>query len=418
MTVPLPASGSTNWYSHYQRMDTLSKESTFRNANRVAFLGDSITSINGTGDNVSAFEGSHDNWSTLLPTMSGGRMQWARSFATGGLTSPEIRDVVLPRLLAVPAAQLPGTVIILGGTNDVGVGVTQAATITALTDIINTLRANEIRPVLCTVPPRGDDTTANQNANRLNAMINGLARQLGAPLIDMYGALIDSATGGFVTGTDIGDGVHPNVIGMMMMAQAGIDSGVLEWLPPWEPPLVKTTADTADLTSGWGLFLTGGGGYGASWDNIFTSDSSSATGELITPTAGDGCFGQWQRVTRPPGVGRTYLQKYVTTGFSAGDLISMDVRIRYSGLNGSGINAGGSGPGIGLGFRNSSNATLDVIDFACSRDITGVVHLERRVPATTTTIVLDFGWPGPTTGTAIYDIGQVTARNLTTLGLA
>lgn len=421
MTAPgvaLPAAGSTSWYTHYTQLDTITRSVTPANNNRVAFMGDSITALNGTGDNVTTFEGSHDNYSSILPTLSGGRMQWGRSFATGGLTISEIRDIVLPRLLAIPTAQLPGTCVILGGTND---GLTSlSASISALTDIATTLRNNLIRPVLCTIPPRSDSTGANTAANQLNARIVGLARKLGIPLLDFHAALVDGTTGGFISGMHVGDGVHPMPSGMMAMAQAAIDGGILNWLPPWDPYLVRATADTTDLFAGAGLFLTDTAGIANGWTGASTT--GTATYAAVTPTVGDDCLGRWQRVTRAAagGTGYTFLQISIPISgvASVGDLLSLDARIRWSGISDSGIAVGGNGPQIGLYFRDAGASNLDAIDFACSRDITGVVHLDRRVPTSTTTVLASIALPGPTSGTAVYDIGQLTLRNWTSIGLA
>lgn len=429
MTAPgvsLPGSGSTSWYSHYTQLDTLTRSSAVANANRVAFLGDSITALNGTGDNVTTFEGTNDNWSSLLPVLSGGRIQWGRSFATGGLMLSEIRDIVLPRLLAQPAAQLPGTCVVLGGTNDAGAaGGTFSLTtsISALTDIITSLRNALIRPVLCTVPPRGDSSSANQNANRLNAAIIGLARKLGLPLLDHHSALVSASTGAFASGMDYGDGVHPSAAGMMAMAQAAIDDGFDTWLPPWSPPLVRTTVDPVDLAAGQGLFLTdtNADGLGNGWSSFTSGGTATATASIVAPTAGDNNLGQWQRFVRstPAQAGTIFYQLFIpTSGVAAtGDLLSLDARIRWTGLTGAGFSSTNS-PRISLAFRDSGNGGLDALQFGATRDLTGVLHLDRRVPASSANIVIDIAFPGPSAGSPTLDFGQVTIRNLTALGLA
>lgn len=427
MTAPvsLPASGSTSWYSHYTQLDTLTRRASQANVNRVAFLGDSITALNSTGDNVTSFEGTHDNYSSMFPVLTNGRAVYARSFATGGLALSELRDTVLPRLLARPTAELPGTCVILGGTNDAGQAAgtfNASASISALTDIITSLRNALIRPVLCTLPPRGDSSTANQNAQQLNVRIGGLARTQGLPLVDLHSVLADGSTGGYLTAYNSGDGVHPNPAGMMAMAQEVVDAGVESWLPPWSPYLVRAANDPVDLGSGWGLFLTDSNadGLADNWSSNFTDGGVTVTNSRVTPTAGDGNLGMWQRFTRAAagGTGTAYYQKFVTSGFVVGDLLSLDLNIRWAGISGSGITTGGSAPRVAISFRDSGNNPLDSMEFGCSRDIAGVVHLERRVPTSTSYALLDMAFPGPTSGTATYDIGQVTVRNLTALGLA
>jgi lysophospholipase L1-like esterase len=385
-------------------------------SNRVAFLGDSITGQNGSGIVDTGFEVSGNNYSCFISAIANGRIQYGRAFSTGGFTLAQMRDTLLPLILAQPAATKPGSVVILGGMNDAGLGTFNVNTsITALTDIATQLTASNIQPVLCTVPPRGDDTAARGRVQLLNAHIARLALRSGWPLLDFYAAVVDPITGAAQTAFNL-DNIHPTPAGMMAMATHQSVTNWIATLPSWQTPMAKNENDAYNQTGAYGLFRTDTNSDGVA-DGWASGGAGTSTLSLVTPGANDDCAGNWQRVTVTSAdtASSKYLQCVLgyTAGYAVGDLMAMTCRIRWSGIAGFPNN---QGPTINFTMRNGGSPSE--AGFFSGRDVTGVVYVERRITTSNTAFAVTLGYSKPSTGTMILDIGQVTVRNLTQMGLA
>lgn len=125
----------------------------------------------------------------------------------------------------------PAVVIILAGTNDVAGNtgpMTPEMTLDNIKAMVEMARANNIKVILCTIPPaadfpwrRGLDPAPKIRA--LNQQLEGYAKSAGVVWVDYYSALAD-ANGGMKPGLSI-DGVHPTAAGYALMdplAEAGI----------------------------------------------------------------------------------------------------------------------------------------------------------------------------------------------------
>lgn len=72
----------------------------------------------------------------------------------------------------------------------------------------------------CTVPPKGTAPVANTDATTtLNSWIRRYALAHHMTLVDLYPALVNPATGAFLTAYDSGDGVHPNERGAKLIGE-------------------------------------------------------------------------------------------------------------------------------------------------------------------------------------------------------
>lgn len=397
-----------------------------RSSNRVAFLGDSIAGFNGSGDNVATFENNNENWTGYTSVRSMGRIEYARAFSDPSKTIAEIRTLGLQRLLAVPTLEKPGTCVILAGTNDVGTGASfnLSASGAAYAGICDDLMAAGIRPVVCTIPPRGgagDTDTVRNNVAKLNAWLQMFASRRGYPLIDLNKALSNPATGGFTTATNA-DGIHPGVGGMLAMADAALASDWYRQLPARAPDLTTAWTDTSNLIpSGQGLFLNGLNGSNVPI-GMNGGGGSGATVSIVDPVTADGLLGKWAQVSRPSGGtgGAYFLQFVITLGAFAtvGDLLTLDCRLQVTGLDTAGAYATAGGVSVGLQLADSSNTDTDATLMGFGRSVDGVVHLERRVRADTNRVKFTLSVAAPTTGTAVAKIGQITIRNRTALDSA
>lgn len=202
--------------------------------NRVSALGASNVAAVGAGDTIEldGFVG----WSWLL---AGERARSHRPEAAGGYHLADVRDELLPRLLA--RKPRPDWCIVHAGTNDAGGGDVPAMLAIAR-EIYGRLLAAGVVPIATTLPPQA--TTGNlATLLAFNHGLAGLAGELGIPFADIFPTVVDPRTGTFAAGTHI-DGVHFSAVGARRAGQAVADV-LIEALPPWTPPL-PTRRDAAN----------------------------------------------------------------------------------------------------------------------------------------------------------------------------
>ena len=114
-------------------------------------------------------------------------------------------------------ADHPDICIIAFGTNDIRNGVTLSTYLVNLTTIINTLKNNNIIPILATLPPLAIDQTNYDLVDDWNIEIKYLATTLGVQVHDRYWALNDGDL------SYIADGRHPTEEGYSMLANTVYD---------------------------------------------------------------------------------------------------------------------------------------------------------------------------------------------------
>jgi lysophospholipase L1-like esterase len=215
----------------------------------VVAMGDSITA--NYGNNLAQIS---DSPMAYAAALSGARTLHRGSTATGGFTLKQIRDTHLPVVVAMTPK--PAACIVLGGTNNVGASASfvLADAIAVLAQIYDGLEAAGIRPIACTIPPRGDSATVNALADKYNRSVRKLAASRGYALADYHRVLTDPATSSYRAGLGQTDKIHPSYLGTKVMGQA-LSSALVSSLPFTTPPLGEHLADATDLLAGAGLFL-------------------------------------------------------------------------------------------------------------------------------------------------------------------
>ncbi|MGN7968157.1 SGNH/GDSL hydrolase family protein [Microbacterium sp. 22296] len=373
----------------------------------LGILSDSIS----TYDQATSTTKVTRNWHGLLSVAKGRRVLRSGVYGTGGFTLEQIRDTHLPQLLA--ATDRPSAVAICGGTNNMSNDASMASGYAALTEMIDTLRANLIRPILWLAPPRGD--AALGNVLKWNARVAFLARKLGLQVVDAYTPLASLTTGGIAnasTDYQAGDTVHPSAVGHAKIA--AYNASLPGWLERFNdaPVQLAYPADASTMmANNEGLFLSDSGhsGYGNGWVQWGTGVSSKS---IVTDASGV----RWQRMTKLAGLaGQGGLQYNISTGFTPGDLIEIVGRLNVATVeaiysfgvtaySGSTLIASGTGGPAGM-------QGLVYAD--------GVVRARLVVPAGATIVrgELQFNSFTPTADTYV-EMAQIAVRNLTALGLS
>lgn len=128
-------------------------------------------------------------------------------YGLGGATTAELADAAWQFTSIVS-----DVAVVLVGQNDAPAGQSPAQTIAALQRLLPLIDAATI--VICTLPPRNGDTTAQKKAKQ--QVSNWIYRLCSASsryvVFDMYAYLADPTTGDYVTASST-DNVHPNGIG-------------------------------------------------------------------------------------------------------------------------------------------------------------------------------------------------------------
>ena len=164
-------------------------------------LGDSLTS--GYNDPGPA-------WPPRLDALDANLRLVNNAGKPGDLTSG-----MLSRLSSYVFYYSPNVLFVLGGTNDLGTGVSQATTIANLKAIVVSAQARGIKVFLITVPPNSSSTMV-EPIDSLNAAIQHLANIYRIVLIDIHTPL--SGSNGLIQPRYTVDGLHFNGAGAQLVA--------------------------------------------------------------------------------------------------------------------------------------------------------------------------------------------------------
>lgn len=372
----------------------------------LGILSDSIS----TYDQAASSTKVTRNWHGLLSVAQGRRVLRSGVYGTGGYTLEQIRDIHLPQLLA--AADRPSAVAICGGTNNMSNDASMATGYAALIEMVDTLRANLIRPILWLAPPRGD--AALGNVLKWNSRVAFLARKLGLQVVDAYAPLASLTTGGIANASvdyQPGDQVHPSAIGHAKIAAH--NAALPGWLTRFNdaPVQLAYPADSSTMmANNEGMFLSDSShsGYGNGWVQWGTGVSSKS---IVTDASGV----RWQRMTKLAGAaGQGGLQYNITTGFAVGDVVEVVGRMNVAtveALYTFGVSAYNGGTFLAAGVGGP--AGMQGLTYA-----DGIVRARMVVPPNTLTVRAEFQFNSFTpTAETFVEIAQVAVRNLTTLGL-
>ena len=172
-------------------------------------------------------------------------MPVAYNAGIGGNTTAQM----LARLSTDVLAHSPTDVTIMGGTNDLGLGVPLATSLANLGAIMDGVRAAGAAAWLVTIPPRFDLPLVVET---YNAALPALAAAHGARLIDVWPLL--AGPGGLWLAGYAADGIHPDAVAATIIAGAiqGTLVGYFEVpltgnVDNWNPPGL-TTATTLFVT--------------------------------------------------------------------------------------------------------------------------------------------------------------------------
>lgn len=395
----------------------------------VVALGDSITNNYGSGQSQTGTTSYQpDNHYSLALALAGQSPLWLGAFSAGGYTLEQIRDTFVPQVLAM--TPVPAAALILGGTNNAGaasgVGFVTSAAIAVVQQICQSLATKAIVPILATIPPRGDNTTVNQNVDKFNRALKRFAAVNGYDLIDYHRVLVDPSTGVYKAGYCQTDNIHPSFKGCKAMAQAAAPFWASRF-PRSVPPIADHKLDTSNLiSSGAGLFVADSDADGLSngWASF------SGTGMTFSRVLDPDGLTYWQRITMgTAGSGNALLQWSNTGLCAAGDVIELCARIQTNGFEAATVDpstggSGGTGPSWYLTAAippgNSGNDVMAPA-YSIHTDVTdGVVYGRFPAPAGATgQIKVNLQVAGhPAVGTVWVQYANIALRNLTALGIA
>lgn len=360
-----------------------------RGGNRYLAEGDSTAQ--GAVDNTNRALG--EAWPVLAAMKAQQRLTLVGVRAVAGNASA----AVLTRLPASLSETSPRIVTLNDGTNDIGAGVSLATWLSNKAAQVALVRAAGALPVLSTIPPRdagGFEATINLWNHRLRAY----ALTEGLTVMDFYRALVDPATGRYLTGYT-SDGVHPTGPGLDAMSD--VAAQVLAGLVPSGAPLLPQDNIDANNLIPNGLFITDTNADGVPDGLTPGSAPTGVTSSLVADAAVPGKLFRLS-ATASSGV-LVYSTANVTTGFTVGQrvacvgLISADGGVSYT---------------VRLKFNGASSSSTPVS--ALTRPLTGGVFYQESVVPTGTTSMSVEVQIGAGTGRA--DFGQLGLFNLTTIG--
>lgn len=168
------------------------------------------------GDSITAGSGGDTGWHVQANGRAGFPLRFISNAGVGG----DRTDQMLARIDTDVIDLLPDVCIVLGGTNDVGQGVSAATIQGYLSDIYDALEAEGIAIVACTIPPRGDldageDTTLLAVNDWIEANYSNWSN---AYLCDWNDEMTLSGAEGVDYDPDLfSDHVHPNAAGHKVM---------------------------------------------------------------------------------------------------------------------------------------------------------------------------------------------------------
>src|SRR5262249_646410 len=148
------------------------------------------------------------------------------------------------------AADRPGFILIMEGTNDASRELDPGAIVANLDAMVGQAQANQTIPLLATIPPNfRNDTGAQDVISRANTMIPALARSRNMVLAEIFDGMNDRSLFGSPE-LGINDPLHPNEQGYVKMAgiwftamQRAIPAGPVATAPaPTPTPVPGGTA--------------------------------------------------------------------------------------------------------------------------------------------------------------------------------
>jgi len=175
------------------------------------------------------------------------------------------------------------------------------------------------------------------------------------------------------------------------------------------PPLTQlatTNADPTNLLSNGQMVDGNGDGWGDDWGQVWGLDAGTWTYSIVTDAAVPG--GQMQRTTLTTATGHVSRNQDVTGGYSAGDVLRLTALVTTTAGTYVDIQMEAIAGASGLGKQTISQPVTR-----------GLADVTFTIPTGTTTLRVTFSPGAKTAGiTGTVDVGALTLRNLTVLGIA
>ncbi|MGE0797315.1 MAG: SGNH/GDSL hydrolase family protein [Lautropia sp.] len=299
---------------------------------RLGTIGDS----QGASDYSEATPGAPQLGNTYIDTGIAltGRHSHAKNACVGG----EASGTVLNRFYRDALRhQLDGVVITVGANNltdgvgDAGIG----ALARDVESMVVMAKRSGVLPILVTPLPKGTNAAANtvrsdtDEVVRAQPFFYAIAQHHQVPLFDAFRYVCNPANGSWASTTYSTDGTHPLAAAVAILAPLFAD--FLKALPPCGPYFAASAqaamGDIANLMAN-GTFVNGGGGFGF-W-TLTTSADSTRTQE--DPPAGGFWTGKTMKVVREAGGQAVIATGSAISGWTAGDEIEFNGRLKVSGL--------------------------------------------------------------------------------------
>ena len=137
----------------------------------------------------------------------------------------ELSEQMLIRFDADVVELSPAVVIILGGSNDLGWGLTPDEVFSNLRQMYELSMKNGIVPIACTVPSILGFDAGISSRRVLNKLIQEHSLKMGIRCVDLFRATIDPATSRLASRYS-SDGLHLNSEGYRKMAEAVFEEGL------------------------------------------------------------------------------------------------------------------------------------------------------------------------------------------------
>jgi len=137
----------------------------------------------------------------------------------------ELSEQMLIRFEADVVGLSPRVVIILGGSNDLGWGLTPDEVFSNLRQMYELSMKNDIVPIACTVPSILGFDAGISPRRVLNKFIQEHSLKIGIRCVDLFRATMDAATSTLASRYS-SDGLHLNSEGYRKMAETAFEEGL------------------------------------------------------------------------------------------------------------------------------------------------------------------------------------------------
>ena len=138
----------------------------------------------------------------------------------------ELAGAALDRLRVVLAKDRPEVVLLMEGTNDMGLPMAGDAALNAIAMMLSAVQASGAAPVLATIPPIRESGGRAARVEPYNSRLRALAAARRVPLVDVHGVLVRGQCSGAASPAlpCIGqDNLHPTARGYELIADAFFD---------------------------------------------------------------------------------------------------------------------------------------------------------------------------------------------------